>query len=53
MAEWLCSVAVDWGVSGSMLILGILSLPGPSPRVLKNNWEEPSCLCVLCLGCPK
>ena len=32
MAKQLCSVAVDWKVSGSMLILGILSLTGPSPR---------------------
>ena len=35
VAERLCSKAVDWEVSGSILAMGILSLTGPSPRVLK------------------
>ena len=43
MAERLCSVAVDWEVSGSILT-------GPSPRVL-NNWEEASRL-VFCTLVP-
>ena len=34
MAKRLCSVAVDLEISGSILILGILSLTGPLPRVL-------------------
>ena len=34
-AEMLWSKAVDWEVSGSILAMGILSLTGPSPRVLK------------------
>ena len=35
VAERLWSKAVDWEVSGSILATGILSLTGPSPRVLK------------------
>ena len=35
VAERLCSKAVDWEVSGSILAMGILSLTGPSPTVLK------------------
>ena len=34
VAERLCSKA-DWEVSGLILATGILSLTGPSPRVLK------------------
>ena len=34
VAERLCSKAVDWEVSGSILAMAILSLTGPLPRVI-------------------
>ena len=47
----LWSKAVDWEVSGSMLTTGILSLTGPSPRVLKELGRSlmPLCSAPWCL----
>ena len=44
--KWLCSVAVDWEVSGSMLILGTLPLMGfhPASVSLMPLCSAPWCL---------
>ena len=48
VAEQLCSKAMDWEVSGLMLVMGILSLTRPSPRVSGRSLM-PLCSAPWCL----